>query len=805
METFEHVKSEIALTEWEVDCQRRMLLKFPLIDFESNCWPIKSLYNTNQIDWYFSKAIADFESRDLSFSRALRCLIAEMVITGSPKSIHGAIKGFRLLKNSTVLNIFELNMSQLRNIEDECLVRARLYPNTALASLSKLLQLEKDIYLLAKKQVIGQLAYGSSPNINAELYSIGQKFQKGIKKQKTELLNLQIEALNDAIECLLDNDPRLNSGDRVAIGAMLVLMMAPSRINEPLCCSIDDNITIEGYVNRGADRNSLNRAHQMLILTMKGSKGAEWTAKPALAFMIDVYHYAMDVIKQHGQISRELITWYESNPNKIYLPEELEYLRGKPLTHNDLAKIVELRTDSSPINGATAYKYMKDLDSKSYRVKMKWEGNHNSCMKQFVPFDVAEAYLIEKIQGAMKTCRRVTILNHYQGKLSKMLFLYDGLRVPYLPGAFSYALLSKHLKVRDSRKIERPNEKSLFEKLGITMPVNGKIETAWIDTHDPRRWLTTMAKLHGENLSDVLINKWSNRKRFSQLGAYDMRSNDEKAKASAMPNPTELADLSHGLTKVREAGEAFGLKPQIFVVNTAQVSLTSMSCISQAVNDRPVAKVSNQIAILYPNWFGVCLHQHHESPCRRYNSCLPCDNHVTVKGDQKTNQAIRDRQDELIGSILLQLERLVREHNRGIADEPDELINHVLSLVTDGLNVDEMAEQMIDEFHSIVGLIKDKRLSNMLHEAFVAKGTIRYLNDNEIENGAIIKYHNPTNHEAPTLERGISASGGREYFELSEQKLVAKHPEFGCNLSPFDHIKYNDLQYSVTMKKRGTN
>ena len=47
-------------------------------------------------------------------------------------------------------------------------------------------------------------------------------------------------------------------------------------------------------------------------------------------------------------------------------------------------------------------------------------------------------------------------------------------------------------------------EPTIFEKLGLTMVVDGKIEYAWIETHDPRRWLTTQAMNARERLSDVL-------------------------------------------------------------------------------------------------------------------------------------------------------------------------------------------------------------------------------------------------------------------------------------------------------------
>jgi len=79
-------------------------------------------------------------------------------------------------------------------------------------------------------------------------------------------------------------------------------MCAPSRINEVLCCSIDDHVTIEDYAKQTSldETDQLYQAHQMLLIMMKGSKGSSWSAKPALNFMIDAFKYSMEVIKLHG-------------------------------------------------------------------------------------------------------------------------------------------------------------------------------------------------------------------------------------------------------------------------------------------------------------------------------------------------------------------------------------------------------------------------------------------------------------------------------------------------------------------------
>lgn len=789
--TFDRDPGQRALAAWEVDCKRRMALKFPLIGFDADVWLIRTLYHTKQPDWRFTKSLADFESRDPSFSIALRCVIAEAVIAGEPKTIHMVGSAFRLLKNTTAESIFELSVSELRMIERSMPEKAKA--RSASTAHGNLYRLKLSIDLLTKKGVIPPLGFHISPEVKAALTAQINNAERKSKTAKLDILDHQIEAFNDAVEGLVNNDSRLVAGDRTAIAAGLILMMAPSRINEPLCCSIDDHLTVEDYVSKpgSEDKNRMNQAHQMLILTMKGSKGAQWSPKPALSFMIDAFHYARDVILQHSRNSRILVEWYEQHPDTLYLPSELEYLRSKDLDAVDLAKIVLLREESpeTPITGVEAGNYMRALDGHAHWVTV----DDGRTRKRVVPFEDAERFLLEKVHDAMATCRRVTPNNPYLGTLSKMLFLFDGERAPYLPQAFNYQHLHKRLKLAKSLRAERPDKKNLFERLNITMPVDGKMVSAYIDSHDFRRWLTTQAQIHGDRLSDVLINKWTNRKSLRQLSAYDYRKSEELAEACAMPESAELSDLSDGLTKLKDTEEVVGLKTQMVVVSDAHVKMTSMKDIRQAVEDRPVARVSSQILVIYPDWFGACVHQHYETPCRRYNSCLPCNNHLTIKGDEPSNQRVRERKEDLFNSILRQLEDLVIVHNRGIADEPDSLEAHIMALTTKGLDLSEMTERLIDDFHVLRSRIKDKRLAAKLEEAFVAKETVRYLDAPSIEDGAIIMYHNPACHEAPTQERVISVYRSREERERATRELMAEYLDFAAKAEPIDHAKYAAL------------
>ncbi len=404
-------------------------------------------------------------------------------------------------------------------------------------------------------------------------------------------------------------------------------------------------------------------------------------------------------------------------------------------------------------------------------------GRRNSrSTVQVGPWCDLEAILLRRVHEALKTVRHVTPTNHYEGRISKMLMLWDSPTVPYLPASIKYSSLGSRFKPK-AQSIKKP-VLTVFEKLGIQMVENDRVVTAWMDTHDPRRWLTTQALLAPERLSDALINKWANRLSIEHLKKYDYRNATQRAEQAAMPEVAEFADFSAGLQKLEGLETAFGLGTEILTASDAAVSATSMEAIASAVEQRGIARTSNQLIVLYPSRFGVCLHQHHETPCRAYSSCLTCNEHVVVKGHLPTNNEIRQRDDLLMKSIVVQLDRLITAHNRSIADLPEGLEDHMLTLVREGLSAEQMAEEMVKNFHEIKDRLKSVSFKLKLEEAFVARGMVQRLDSSAVASGALIRYHNPGRHASPGHERSLDAHGGRSVIESELNQFHLEHPEF---------------------------
>lgn len=56
--------------------------------------------------------------------------------------------------------------------------------------------------------------------------------------------------------------------------------------------------------------------------------------------MVDIVKKVINQIRELTKEARKVAKWYEENPNDLYLPEELEYLRVKNINSEEASLII---------------------------------------------------------------------------------------------------------------------------------------------------------------------------------------------------------------------------------------------------------------------------------------------------------------------------------------------------------------------------------------------------------------------------------------------------------------------------------
>jgi hypothetical protein len=563
-------------------------------------------------------------------------------------------------------------------------------------------------------------------------------------------------------------------------------------------------------------------------LLMKGSKGAAWGPKPVLDFMLVMFNWCFDRLIQMGSRSRILLQHYEKHPTTLYLPPELAHLRGKPLSFIHIGRIMLLDADMGDdeetfkAKAAAAKKaaqnvrkalikagLMFTLDDRPdladqivdqrdgfFEARAKkspaspYSGKKGNALKarrnikadartQYAEWSSVETELLRRVNETIDGIRWVAPQTQYKGRMSNMLMLFDhlGRSPPYLPGA----LTSQHVKSRLNSKCNENNEgiQTVFQALGLTMPILSedgmkvKIIPAYCRSHDPRRWLTTMALRHsGPELSRLLINLWANRADVGQLNAYDYRSPEEKAALTAQAVPqvmhpallNEHDDLSAVLKD--ELLRSYKLPSQSVSVGLHTIRITTMDAIHSAETNHPVAKAGDKVILSFPTPYGICLHQHYEVGCSNYRGCGgACSDQRVIKGHLPTNEQVRKQANKLHDVIVAQVRRLTLARNRRVVHDLDKIDEHLGRMIGQHMDEEDIASRLIADFLEIKGFIKDATFKADLEDAYAFNGKVDRLDDPEVNSGAVIRYYNPERNGRPEAVRSIEALGGHKALE----------------------------------------
>lgn len=424
-------------------------------------------------------------------------------------------------------------------------------------------------FLSEKRLVVTPFQWRNTLTIGARRNRVGQEADERRAKK------LPSEAALDALpKCFL---MATETRDVVATSIAALLCTAPDRISEVFSLPLDCEVEQE------------HQGKTVYGLRWWPEKGAPPMVKWIAPTMIDVAKAAIAKLKAACAPAREVAAWYRANPSRMFLPPDLEHLRGKDdLTTSEVADILGMSHDTSANDWCRA----NNLPRRS---------RPNKASYTFVRFaDVERAVLAMLPRDFPVICRRTGL--RYDEALV-VLRSYEGgsKRNPFRPMVVPVgtALINAGLGAK-------PNA-SVFARFGFTEPDGTPIV---VTTHQFRHWLNTLAQRGG--MSQLDIAKWSGRKNVRQNEDYDHMTGDE------------LVAMARGMT---DEEKLFG--PLAELAAKAPVSRDEFLAL-----EFPTAHVTE---------IGFCVHDYTMLPCQRHRDCINCNEHVCVKGDREKTRRIHHK------------------------------------------------------------------------------------------------------------------------------------------------------------------
>ncbi|WP_143502151.1 integrase [Pseudomonas sp. Irchel 3E13] len=398
-------------------------------------------------------------------------------------------------------------------------------------------------------------------------------------------------------------------GDVFTSSICALLASAPSRINEVLSVSI--NCEVEEFDSK-SDR-------LLYGLRWLPSKGGKPQVKWVVQSMASVAQEAVKKIRAISEPAREVAKWYEVNPDKLFLPPELETLREcQYLTSAQVGMIVFA---DPPLNGNNTRRGGDWCRKHNIPERCAYDPKCKDAPR-FAFKDVELALTKIKPKGFpfLDRERRIKYSNALclvrRNELNKM-------------ATYRSAIVLPDTGYIQTQLTGSPSVINIFDRFGYAEKDGGKMQ---ITTHQFRHYLNTVAQMGG--LSQLDVAKWSGRAKITHNKCYDHQSDrDVLALArSALGDPEKSA----------------GHVPSIPV--------------NSLVTRDQFAEL--QILTAHTTDLGYCLHDFSMLPCQLHRDCLSCNEHVCVKGDAVRERAIRQHRQET-QSLLQQALKALGEEEFG--------------------------------------------------------------------------------------------------------------------------------------------
>lgn len=413
-------------------------------------------------------------------------------------------------------------------------------------------------------------------------------------KQHEEIEGGKLPNINSIIAIAEVANESKDEIDQMVCSFVKLAMFAPSRISEILTLPLD--CITEAQADSGT----------LMGIKWRPVKGGQVITKFAVSETAE--EMARAAIKQLttiGEHVRSVAAWYEKKPDKIYLPPELEHLRGKPVTWYEFSQIIG-RDKHSKIKAASMVEKYGINPVGTTRDTTRWPKESNrSKYNNLYSFDDIEQWILKRIPDL--------VIDSGTGlTLQNALFCIP---VNYLrPGALTLHNIPDIVSISqiDHQLGNNPNGRTIFSRNNKLAPSG---EPWKLTSHQFRHLLNTLAQ--SKYLNQSLIAFWSGRKSVKQNDWY---------------NHLEQDAFIEAYTKLSAQTPDIGVEGPI-KAKAESIAKENMISYREAL--------SSEIKSIHITRYGICRHDWALTPCPKDKDCINCGDHLFMKGEEKhLNEAI---------------------------------------------------------------------------------------------------------------------------------------------------------------------
>lgn len=336
------------------------------------------------------------------------------------------------------------------------------------------------------------------------------------------------------------------------------------------------------------------------------AKGGRPLVKTVIPSMREIAVRAVERLRNFSAPARKIALWYESNPGKIYLPTNLEYLRNRDrINQNEIYAILF----SGVVESCTIIQRMRVRNWLISNGVSRISVRTGVVKGTTVDFAELEAAVLTLLPESMPIMDPVTKMRFSEALCIARVGEFNS-NVSF-PSACIFDRI-KYNVLRGALKSQGTNI-SIFEHFDFR-DTDGSF--LYLSTHMLRHYLNTLSRQSGM-LTEDDIAKWSGRKSIRQNAVYNHESDRDV------------------IAKLKKA------------VGDPSLSIGPFANIDNRNFVRRDEFANLKIITAHTSEFGYCIHDFAQLPCQVHQDCINCDEQVCVKGDTRAEENLRKTKAEL--------------------------------------------------------------------------------------------------------------------------------------------------------------